>query len=89
MTFAYIALAILVLALIWVILNGHPLVPGFELRAGALVVFVPKQLDNGGNLTFLLDAAREIARRVVREVEEESRPVPARETARGATGSGL
>jgi hypothetical protein len=55
-------------------LAGHPLAPGFELRAGALVVFVPKLLDDGGNLTYLLDAAREIARHVIREVEEESRP---------------
>jgi hypothetical protein len=57
-------------------LAGHPLTPGFELRAGALVVFVPKLLDDSGNLTFLLDAAREIARRVVREVEEEGGPQP-------------
>jgi hypothetical protein len=55
-------------------LAGHPLAPGFELRAGALVVFVPRLLDEGGNLTYLLDAAREIARHVVREAEEESRP---------------
>jgi hypothetical protein len=51
-------------------LAGHPLSPGFELRGGTLVVFVPRQLDDGGNLTFLLDATREIARRVLNEVRE-------------------
>jgi hypothetical protein len=57
-------------------LAGHPLAPEFELRAGALVMFVPKLLDDAGNLTFLVDAAREIAVRVVREVQEEGRPQP-------------
>jgi hypothetical protein len=51
-------------------LAGHPLTPGFELRAGMLVVFVPRPLDESGQLTFLLDAAGEIARRVVAEVRE-------------------
>jgi hypothetical protein len=51
-------------------LAGHPLSPGFELRGGTLVVFVPRPLDDGGNLTFLLDATREITRRVLGEVRE-------------------
>jgi hypothetical protein len=51
-------------------LAGHPLSPGFELRGGTLVVFVPRELDDSGNLTFLLDATREIARRVLGEVRE-------------------
>jgi hypothetical protein len=55
-------------------LAGHPLAPGFELRAGALVVFVPKLLDDGGDLTFLLDGARKIARRILDEVAEEAVP---------------
>jgi hypothetical protein len=51
-------------------LAEHPLSPGFELRGGTLVVFVPRALEDGGNLTFLLDATREIARRVLSEVRE-------------------
>jgi hypothetical protein len=51
-------------------LAGHPLAPGFELRAGMLVVFVPRELEDAGNLTFLLDAAAKIAARVVAEVHE-------------------
>jgi hypothetical protein len=51
-------------------LAGHPLAPGFELRAGTLVVFVPRALEDGGTLTFFADAAREIAGRVLDEVRE-------------------
>jgi hypothetical protein len=51
-------------------LAGHPLSPGFELRGGTLVVFVPRLLEDGGTLTFLLDAAREIALKVHDEVNE-------------------
>ena len=51
-------------------LAGHPLVPAFELRAGALVVYVERPLEDAGNLTFLLDAANHIARRIHEEVEE-------------------
>ena len=51
-------------------LAEHPLSPGFELRGGTLVVFVPRPLEDGGNLTFLLDATREIAGRVLHEVRE-------------------
>jgi hypothetical protein len=52
-------------------LAEHPLAPGFELRAGTLCVFVPRALDDAGNLTFLIDAACHLAGRVVEEVEEE------------------
>jgi hypothetical protein len=52
-------------------LAEHPLAPGFELRAGTLCVFVPRPLDDAGNLTFLIDAACHLAGRVVEEVEEE------------------
>ncbi len=51
-------------------LPEHPLAPGFELRGGTLVVFVPRPLEDGGKLTFLLDATREIAQRVLDEVRE-------------------
>jgi hypothetical protein len=51
-------------------LAGHPLAPGFELKAGTLAVFVMRPLEDAGNLTYLLDAARHLAGRVLREVEE-------------------
>jgi hypothetical protein len=53
-------------------LATHPLAPCFELKAGTLSVFVPRVLEDQGNLVFLLDAARHIAGRVLREVEEET-----------------
>jgi hypothetical protein len=52
-------------------LANHPLTPGFELKAGTLVVFVPRPLEDAGNLTFLVDATRYLAGRVMAEVEEE------------------
>jgi hypothetical protein len=55
---------------------GHPLAPGFELRAGTLVVFVPKLLEDGGSLTYLLDGARKIASRVLEEVAETAATEP-------------
>jgi hypothetical protein len=51
-------------------LAEHPLAPCFEAKAGTLVVYVPHPLTDAGNLTFLLDAARHIAERVLRETEE-------------------
>jgi hypothetical protein len=51
-------------------LAGHPLAPGLELKAGALAVFVMRPLEDAGNLTFMLDATRHIAGRVLREVGE-------------------
>lgn len=56
--------------IVW--LAEHPLDLGFELRAGTLVVFVEKHLDEAGRLTFFLDAAREVARRVRAQVEQEA-----------------
>jgi hypothetical protein len=53
---------------IW--LAGHPLAPGFELRAGELVVFVPGHTCDAGNLEFLLMAAAEISRRIQAELAE-------------------
>jgi hypothetical protein len=52
-------------------LANHPLTPGFELKAGALCVFVPHAIEDAGNLTFLVDAARHLATRVLAEVEED------------------
>jgi hypothetical protein len=51
-------------------LADHPLTPGFELKAGTLVVYSIRQLEDAGNLTFLLDATRHLAARVLREVSE-------------------
>ena len=52
-------------------LANHPLTPGFELRAGALCVFVPHPVEDAGNLTYLIDATRHLATRVLAEVEED------------------
>jgi hypothetical protein len=52
-------------------LANHPLTPGLELKAGALVVFVPRAIEDAGNLTYLTDAARHIASRVLAEAEED------------------
>jgi hypothetical protein len=50
-------------------LANHPLVPGFELKGGTLVVYVPRALTDAGNLTFLIDATRHLASKVLAEVE--------------------
>jgi hypothetical protein len=52
-------------------LAHHPLTPGFELKAGTLCVFVPHPLEDAGNLTFLIDASRHLASRVIALVQEE------------------
>jgi hypothetical protein len=52
-------------------LANHPLTPGFELKAGTLCLFVPRPLEDAGNLTYLIDAARHLAGRVAGEVGEE------------------
>jgi hypothetical protein len=52
-------------------LADHPLAPGFELKAGTLCLFVPRALEDAGNLTYLIDATWHLAARVVAEVEEE------------------
>lgn len=58
-------------------LANHPLAPGFELKAGTLCVFVPRALEDAGNLTYLIDATRYLAERVASEVVEElARPQP-------------
>ena len=52
-------------------LAHHPLELGFELKAGTLCVFVPRALEDAGNITYLIDAARHIAQRVVGVVDDE------------------
>ena len=52
-------------------LAEHPLAPGFELKAGTLCAFVPRPLEDAGNLTFLIDATAHLAGRVLAQVEEE------------------
>ena len=51
-------------------LSEHPLEPGFELRAGQLVVFIPDRCGEAGKLEFLLMAAAEISRRIQAELSE-------------------
>jgi hypothetical protein len=51
-------------------LATHPLRPCFELKAGTLAVYLPRPLDDAGNLSFFLDGARHIAARVLRETDE-------------------
>jgi hypothetical protein len=51
-------------------LADHPLAPGFELRAGTLVVFLPGHCPEAGKLEWLLMSAREIAKRVQLELTE-------------------
>jgi hypothetical protein len=52
-------------------LANHPLTPGFELKGGTLVVFVQRPIEDAGNLTYLIDATRHLASRVLSEVEED------------------
>jgi hypothetical protein len=60
-------------------LAEHPLTPGFELKAGTLVVYTMRELQDSGNLTFLIDATRHLAGRVLRELREGGQEVaPAR-----------
>jgi hypothetical protein len=51
-------------------LANHPLAPELELRAGTLVVFTRRVLEDAGNLAFFLEGVRELAGRVLREVGE-------------------
>jgi hypothetical protein len=51
-------------------LSEHPLKPGFELRAGELVVFIPDRCGEAGKLDFLLMATAEISKRIQAELSE-------------------
>ena len=49
-------------------LAEHPLHPCFEYRAGTLVVYLERRLEDAGHLGWMLDATAEIAQRLQREV---------------------
>ena len=51
-------------------LSEHPLEPGFEVRAGILVVYLPGRCGEAGKLDFLMMAAGEIAKRIQAELSE-------------------
>ena len=53
-----------------VLLAEHPLAPCFEYRAGTLVVYVERRIEDEGNLDWMLEVAGKIAARFVGEVEE-------------------
>jgi hypothetical protein len=57
-------------------LSEHPLKPGFEVRAGTLVVFIPGHCGEAGKLEFLLMAEAEIARRIQAELTEAAQAAP-------------
>jgi hypothetical protein len=65
-------------------LSEHPLTPGFEYKAGTLVVFVPGHEGSGGRITLLHEAAREIARRLTRQVAEDAATSPQPDTRSGS-----
>jgi hypothetical protein len=51
-------------------LSEHPLQPGFELRAGMLVVFIPRHCGEAGKLEFLQMAAAQISKRIWAELTD-------------------
>lgn len=51
-------------------LATHPLAPGFELRAGVLVVWLPEHVEEAGRLQFFMDAARHLAGAVSRQTDQ-------------------
>ena len=51
-------------------LAEHPLEPCFEYKAGTLVVYLERRLEDAGRLGWLQDAAATIARRLADELEE-------------------
>jgi hypothetical protein len=53
-------------------LSNHPLHPGFECKAGTLCVFIRGHEGSAGKLTMLHEAARELARRLSRQVEQDA-----------------
>jgi hypothetical protein len=55
-------------------LAQHPLAPCFEYRAGTLVVYVERKLEDAGHLDWMLAAAAEIAARFAHEIEERRAP---------------
>lgn len=65
-------------------LTEHPLQPGFECKAGTLVVFLRGHEESAGKITLLHEAAREIVRRFGKQVEPGAIEVPAHLSGRGA-----
>ena len=61
--------------IVW--LAEHPLRPGFECKAGELVVFIPEHEGDADRLTLFHEAAREVTRRVVAAVEASRSLTPA------------
>jgi hypothetical protein len=53
-----------------VLLAEHPLEPCFEYRAGTLVVYVERTIDDEGHLDWLREVAAKVASRLSDEVEE-------------------
>lgn len=51
-------------------LSEHPLRPGFECKAGTLVVYIRGHEESAGKITLLHETAREIARRLQKQVDE-------------------
>lgn len=51
-------------------LTEHPLRPGFECKAGTLVVYIRGHEESGGKITMLLESARIIARRLQQQVDQ-------------------
>jgi hypothetical protein len=51
-------------------LANHPLAPGFELRAGVLVVWLQGHVEDAGKLSFFLEAAHHLAGAVQRQAQE-------------------
>jgi hypothetical protein len=61
--------------IVW--LTEHPLRPGFECKAGELVVFIPGHEGSAGDLTLLFEATREITSRVMAAVAAVGSPTAA------------
>ena len=61
--------------IVW--LTEHPLRPGFECKAGELVVFIPEHEGNAGRLRLFHEAAREVGRRVIAAVDAARSATPA------------
>jgi hypothetical protein len=51
-------------------LNEHPLRPGFECKAGTLVVYIRGHEESAGKITMLLETARSLARRLHQQVNQ-------------------
>jgi hypothetical protein len=51
-------------------LANHPLKPGFELRGGVLVTYLPGHVEEAGKLAFLLEAGQHIAAAVSRQAQQ-------------------